>query len=83
MPFNSIFAWIIKKRIHQIELFKKYPLEVQEELFDKMIQTATGTEFGTTYHFNSIKKYSDFKKQVPLHDYESLDPYIERLRYSE
>ena len=30
---NSIFTWFMKKRIHQIELFMKYPHDVQEEWF--------------------------------------------------
>ena len=37
---NSILTWVMKKRIHQIELFMKYPHEVQDELFKKLIQTA-------------------------------------------
>lgn len=79
MPFNSIFAWIMKKRIHQIELFKKYPLEVQQELFDKMIHSAEHTEWGLKHEFSNIKSYQDFKKLVPLQDYESLSPIIDRL----
>ena len=35
--FNSIASWILKKRIHQIELFMKYPNEVQRELLSDLI----------------------------------------------
>lgn len=83
MPFNSIFAWIIKKRIHQIDLFKQYPLEVQEELFSKMIHNAAYTEFGLKYNFKDITSYSDFKNHVPLSTYEELKPYVERLMEGE
>ncbi len=41
MPFpivNSIVSWFLKKRFHQIELFLKYPIEVQEELLQNLIQ---------------------------------------------
>ena len=79
MPFNSIFGWIIKKRIHQIELFKKYPIEVQDELFHKMISTAAFTEFGIQYNFAELKTYEDFKSAVPLHHYEDLKPTIDRI----
>ncbi len=37
---NSILTWVMKKRIHQIELFIKYPNEVQDEIFQKLIQSA-------------------------------------------
>lgn len=77
---NSVLSWLIKKRIHQIELFKKYPHEVQEEWLRKLINSAKDTEWGLKYDFKSIKTYADFCENVPVNDYESLKPYIERLR---
>ncbi len=47
--YNSIVSWIIKKRIHHIELFINYPHEVQEELRLSLIDTAKNTEFGRAY----------------------------------
>jgi len=79
MPFNSIFSWIIKKRIHQIELFKKFPIDVQNELFQSLITTSTTTEFGKKYGFKDIVSYNDFRQNVPLHDYEDMQPYINRI----
>lgn len=43
---NSIISWFLKKRVHQIELFLKYPIDVQEELLMKLIATAKRTELG-------------------------------------
>lgn len=83
MPFNSIFAWVIKKRIHQIELFRKYPTEVQMELFERHISMGSQTEIGRKYDFSSIQTYEDFRDNVPLHDYEDLKPYIDRLMAGE
>jgi hypothetical protein len=79
MPINSLFSWIIKKRVHQIELFKKYPLETQQEVFSKLVDFGKYTEFGQTYHFSSIKSPNDFKEQIPLQNYDTLKPYIERI----
>ncbi|MGV3631441.1 MAG: GH3 auxin-responsive promoter family protein [Bacteroidota bacterium] len=79
MPFNSIFAWMMKKRIHQIDLFRKYPLEVQHEIFLNLIAQAENTEFGKKHHFNEITTYADFKQRVPLHTYETLKPLIDRM----
>ncbi|MDC1217415.1 GH3 auxin-responsive promoter family protein, partial [Flavobacteriaceae bacterium] len=58
--FNSIASWILKKRIHQIELFIKYPHEVQEELLHNLLSKAHQTEIGMRYGFESIKNYDDF-----------------------
>jgi len=41
---NSILTWVMKKRIHQIELFKKYPHDVQDEVLKKLLNTARYTE---------------------------------------
>ena len=79
MPFNSIFSWIIKKRIHQIDLFKKYPFEVQDEVFQNLIEKGTNTEFGKNHNFSSINNYSEFNKSVPLNNYDTLKPYIDCL----
>ncbi|HRJ30618.1 MAG TPA: GH3 auxin-responsive promoter family protein [Cyclobacteriaceae bacterium] len=73
----------MKKRIHQIELFMKYPHEVQDEIFRKLIQTARYTEFGTKYDFGSITSYNQFRDRVPVHSYEQIFPYIERLMRGE
>ena len=80
---NSILTWVMKKRIHQIELFIKYPHEVQEELFKKLIQTASRTEFGQKYDFASIANYDQYRERIPIHTYEHLFPYIERLMRGE
>jgi len=73
----------MKKRIHQIELFIKYPHDVQDELFKKLIGFAQVTEFGRKYDFASLHSYQQFKERVPVHTYEKLFPYIERLMRGE
>ncbi len=83
MPFNSIFAWVMKKRLHQIDLFRKYPLEVQQELFERMIANAVATEWGIDHHYITLKTYDAFREQVPLQDYESVKPWIDRLMNGE
>ncbi|MEM6830469.1 MAG: GH3 auxin-responsive promoter family protein [Bacteroidota bacterium] len=69
----------MKKRIHQIELFLKYPHEVQFELLDALVKNAAGTEYGKRFDFKSINNYREFKERVPLVTYEELFPYIEKV----
>lgn len=80
---NSIYSWLLKKRIHQIELFRKYPNEVQNELFLKLIDKAKSTEWGKKYDYKSIKNGEDFRQRVPLQDYESLKDQIIRIKQGE
>jgi hypothetical protein len=76
---NSIFTWYMKKRVHQIELFMKYPLDVQEEWFHTLISTAEDTEWGTLYDYSSIDSPEQFKERVPIQTYDTLKPYIDRM----
>lgn len=76
---NSIFTWYMKKRIHQIELFMKYPLDVQEEWFHTLISSAENTEWGKKFDYKSILTISQFKDRVPIQTYDTLKPYIERM----
>lgn len=81
--FNSIASWFLKKRIHQMELFIKYPIEVQKELLDTLIKNARETEIGKLYDFNSIKNYHSFKNRVPIVDYDKIENLINRSRKGE
>ena len=77
---NSIASWILKKRIHQIELFTKYPIEVQEEILFGLLRSAENTVLGKKYEYNSIKNYQTFNERIPVSTYEELEPYIEQTR---
>ena len=80
---NSIASWVLKQRIHQIELFLKYPNEVQEELLMNLIRRAENTVIGAQYEFSSINSYTTFSERVPVSTYEDLQPLIERTRQGE
>jgi len=80
---HSVASWILKQRIHQIELFLKYPNEVQEELLLNLIRLADSTFIGKKYDFQSIKSYETFKERVPISNYEDIEPFIERTRKGE
>lgn len=80
---NSVILWFMKKRMHQIELFMKYPHDVQEEWFKKLIAAGRQTEWGRKYGYDSINTYEEFVKRVPVSDYDDIKLYIERLRKGE
>ena len=80
---NSIISWFLKKRKHQIELFLKYPIDVQDELLLRLVNTAKDTEFGKEKNFDFIKNYTDFAANVPIQKYETFEPLIERCRKGE
>ena len=80
---NGMIQWFLKRRIHQIELFKNYPYDTQFEILTNLLYQAKDTVYGKKYQFSSIGNYEDFKNRVPLVHYEDFEPYIERARKGE
>jgi hypothetical protein len=66
-----------------MELFLKYPHEVQEELLFSLLKQAENTFIGKQYGFESIFNYKTFSERVPVSTYEELEPFIERTRKGE
>jgi len=84
MPLmKSVLSWLTKKRLHQIDLFIKYPHEVQQEWFSRLLDTAKDTEWGRKYRFSEICDVDTFKERHPLQTYEDLSPCIQRMRKGE
>ncbi|WP_308991374.1 GH3 auxin-responsive promoter family protein [Mariniflexile litorale] len=75
---NSIASWFLKKRFHQIDLFLKYPNEVQNELLLELLDIAKDTQIGKEYDFASIKNYRMFAERIPIKNYDGWQDVIER-----
>lgn len=77
---NTVASWLLKKRLHQIEFFLKYPIEVQDELLMGLVVFAKDTEMGKNYDFSSIQNYVDFASRVPITNYEGMEHLIDQAR---
>lgn len=69
--------------MHQIELFMKYPHEVQREGLSKLLKAAADTQWGKEHKYKDIENLKQFAERVPLQDYESIKPYIDKMRKGE
>ena len=78
--FNSIASWFLKKRIHQIDLFLRYPNEVQQEVLQDLLGFAHKTKVGSTHDFGSIHRYETFAERVPIVTYEDIASDIDASR---
>jgi phenylacetate-coenzyme A ligase PaaK-like adenylate-forming protein len=74
------FAAIINSRLNKL---RKNAVKLQQKTFEYLIKQGKNTAFGKAYHFEKINTYDDFKKHVPIVDYEDLRPYIERITKGE
>lgn len=75
----SIIKWVNSKRIDQIELFKKYPSETQQEILYKLLAKAAETEWGKKYNYSAIPSIKEYQSRIPVQTYEDILPYVERL----
>tara|TARA_B110000116_G_scaffold260019_1_gene262707 strand:+ start:2285 stop:3808 length:1524 start_codon:yes stop_codon:yes gene_type:complete len=81
LPFkNTILSSILKKRINQIKLVNKTPLETQQRNFEYLLNKGKNTKFGSEHFFKTINGYTDFVDKIPVRNYEELFPYIEEMR---
>ena len=65
------------------QAWKKNPLDFQKKIMFNLIHKGKKTKFGKDHSFNNITNYSDFKKHVPIRDYEGLKEYIELIKSDE
>jgi len=79
----SIINWLNTKRLHEIDLFRRFPCEVQEEVLHSLIDRAKNTAFGIEHNFNEIKSIERFQREVPITDYEGVKQYVDKLRNGE
>lgn len=77
--YNTIANWYLKKRVYQIEMFVKHPIETQTEVLHSLVKTAIPTVWGQRYGYDSIRKIAHFQEQVPISTYEELFPHIQKV----
>ena len=84
MGFRSAIIRPFAKSIaRSIERWSADAVTRQEKIFQNLISRAADTTFGREHHFSSIRTYEDFKKAVPIRDYEDLKNYIEKIKNEE
>ena len=80
MSIKSLAAKIFAKRIVQkTQIWASNPIETQQRVFTDLIRQAKNTQFGIDHHFDAIKTFEDFSKNVPIRDYEALKTYVDRV----
>lgn len=80
LSLKSTLAKPFAKRVYKkTQKWADKPIETQQRVFQELIASAAGTEFGKDHDFISINSHADFVKRVPIRDYEALKPYVEKV----
>ena len=61
----------------------EHPGAVQEHVFRQLLEAGRDTAFGREHGFDRIRGYADYRRAVPVREYDGFAPYIERLRRGE
>jgi hypothetical protein len=74
---------LARMRLWRIEGWKNNPVDAQREVLQDIVTAAQYTEFGRKHRFHELFNVRDFKQAVPVHEYDDLKPYIERIMSGE
>lgn len=75
-------AWFAR-RLRSIDRFRRHPAATQEEMFRRALERGRDTAFGERYGLATIRTPEEFRVKVPVSDYESFKPWIERMMAGE
>jgi hypothetical protein len=78
MPFNAVFSWLIGKRQPRIDNSRDLPIESQQNVFNFLVKHLTLTKFGKSFGITTNLTIQAFQQKVPLQDYGTLKPWIDR-----
>lgn len=70
---------LARLRLWRIEGWKDHPIDAQREVLQDLVTSAQYTEFGRKYNFSKLFNVRAFKQAVPIHEYEDMKPYIQRI----
>jgi hypothetical protein len=80
MSLKPFFAKIFAKNIYRkTQFWATHPIQTQQRVFEDLILQAKNTQFGMDHHFDLIKTFEDFAKNVPVRDYEGLKSYVDKV----
>jgi GH3 auxin-responsive promoter len=74
---------LARMRLWRIENWSSHPVAVQREVLQDLVTAAQYTGFGRKYNFSKLFTLKEFKKNVPIHEYDDIKPYILRMMNGE
>jgi hypothetical protein len=70
---------LARLRSVNIDQWVNEPVASQREVLQDLVTHAQNTEIGRKYNFHELFNVRTFKQRVPIHEYNDLKPYIERM----
>jgi hypothetical protein len=80
---NSLWSVTNVPSYYRFRQALRHPEIVQQARLNAYLRQSAPTAFGRAHQFHLIHSYNNFTKQVPLMNYEDLEPWLERIRCGE
>ena len=80
---SPIISRLARMRLWGVQNWISFPALAQRNVLQHLITQAQYTEFGRKYSFSKLFTVKDFKKRVPIHEYDDIKPYISRMMKGE
>ena len=72
-----------KLAVHSIDHGSRRAVILQYKVLMDIIKNNADTQFGREYGFSEIHSVDDYRRKVPLTDYDTFEPYIRRMMAGE
>jgi hypothetical protein len=70
---------LARLRIWRIQNWINHPVASQREVLQDLVTSAQYTDFGKKYNFSKLFTLREFKQSIPIHEYDDIRPYIQRM----
>ncbi|MFZ9240314.1 MAG: GH3 family domain-containing protein, partial [Chitinophagaceae bacterium] len=80
---SPAISTLARLRSWRIEAWIDHPISAQREVLQDLVTAGQYTAFGRKYEFSKLFSTKNFKQAIPIHDYNDLKPYIERIMAGE
>ncbi|HTN35880.1 MAG TPA: GH3 auxin-responsive promoter family protein [Arachidicoccus sp.] len=81
--FSPTISRLARLRHWRIEEWLLHPIDTQREVLQDLVTHGQNTSLGRKYGFSNLFDTRQFKEAVPIHEYEDIKPYIDRIMKGE
>jgi hypothetical protein len=73
----------LRRRFTRFDAATYDPQKVQEALLQGILAHHAATDFARAHRFDTVRTVADFRRQLPVADYDYFEPYLARVRKGE
>lgn len=80
---SPAISTLARLRSWRIDAWMQHPISAQREVLQDLVTAGQYTEIGRKYDFSKLFNTKTFKQAIPIHEYDDLKPYVERIMAGE